>query len=105
MPNRTTQPAKLQGSTQNYTWDFLSNLAPGETITSQTVTMSVYSGTDANPSAMISGAASVTNTSVVNQKLTGGVLGVIYEALATVTTSLGQTLAMSSFIAVVPDLP
>lgn len=105
MANRAVQPAKLPGTTKNYTWDFLSDMAPNETISTQVVTMSVYSGTDASPSSMISGIATVTNTSVVNQKLTAGVLGVIYEALCKVTTSLGQTLEQSSFIAVVPDLP
>lgn len=104
MPNRSTQPPKLVGQTKIYTWDFLSDLAVGETISTETVVMTVYSGTDAAPAAMLSGAASASG-SVVSQKLTAGVLGVIYEALCTITTSLGQTLSQCSFIAVVPDLP
>ena len=104
MPNKSIQPSKFTGSTKSFLWDFLSDLAVSETLSTATVTISVYSGTDASPGSMISGAASISG-SQVSQKLTGGVLGVIYEALCTVTTSLGQTLEQSSFIAVVPDLP
>lgn len=104
MPNRSIQQAKLAGTTKNYNWDFLSDLQAGETLTGATVVMSVYSGTDASPASMLSGAAGSSGT-IVTQKLTGGVLGVIYEALVTATTTLGQTLQQVSYIAVVPDLP
>ena len=35
---------------------------------------------------------------------TAGVLGVIYELLCIVTTSLGQTLEISAYLAIIPDL-
>lgn len=102
---RVILPSKEQGETKNYNqFDFTSSLAVGEVIQSQVVTASVYSGTDANPQAIVSGAATV-NGSVVSQLITAGVLGVIYEVLCKVTTSLGQTLQLSGYLAIIQDLP
>ena len=101
--SRTTFDPKLLGETKLLQFDFLSSLAAGETISTQTVTATTYSGTDGSPSSIISGSAS-TSGSVVSQKVTGGVLGVVYELLCQVTTSAGQTLQMSAFLAVAPDL-
>jgi len=103
MSSRAILDPKLLGETKTITFDFTSSLAIGETISTQTVTASTYSGTDAVPSGVISGAASASGT-VVSQKITGGVLGVMYELLCQITTSLGQTLQQSAFLAVVPDL-
>jgi hypothetical protein len=86
------------------TFDFTSQLAVGETLTTQAVTASVYSGLDPNPAALISGAASVVNLTQVQQLLTGGVVGVIYKLLCTVTTSLGQTLSQPAYQVIIPDL-
>ena len=94
---------KLVGTTENVVFDFLSLLAVGETISTQSVAASVYSGTDASPSAVVSGAATASG-SQVTQGLTGGVSGVIYKLVATITTSLSKTLQLSTFMAVVPDL-
>ncbi len=100
---RVVQPTKLLGETKTYTWDFGGSLGPSETILSAVATASVYSGTDLIPGNLISGSASWSG-SQVSQNLAAGTLGVLYEVLVTVTTSLGQTLQLSSFIAVVPDL-
>lgn len=83
-------------------FDFISALAAGETISTKVVTASVYSGTDASPSSIISGSAT-SGGAIVSQKVTGGVAGTLYELLCTITTSLGQTLTMSSFLAVIPN--
>lgn len=85
-------------------WNFLSLLGVSETISSATVTASVYSGVDANPSAMISGSATISGA-VVSQKIVGGVVGVIYELLCAAVTSAGQTLELAGYFAVIPDLP
>lgn len=102
MERIVTQP-KLVGETASLVFDFASRLAAGETISTQVVAASVYSGVDATPSAIISGSATASGTQVT-QKITGGVSGVIYELLCTITTSGGQTLQMATFLAVVPDL-
>lgn len=82
--------------------DFTSSLAVGETISTKVVTATVYSGTDAAPAAIISGAASNVGA-VVSQNITGGVAGVIYLLLFAITTSLGKTLQIPSLLTVVPN--
>lgn len=103
MSGRAIFDPKLLGETKVISFDFTSDLAIGETISTQTVVATTYSGTDASPSSIISGGASVSGA-VVSQKVTGGVLGVMYELLCTITTSAGQTLQKSGFLAVSPDL-
>jgi hypothetical protein len=83
--------------------DFISQLGPGEVILTAVCTCSVYTGVDPNPSAMISGAATFAG-SVVSQLVIGGILGTIYEFLATVTTNLGQKIELAGYLAVIPDL-
>ena len=101
---RITLDGKPTGVTKNVQIDFTSQLAIGETISTQVVAATVYSGTDASPSAVISGAATASGA-VVTQKITAGVVGVIYELLCTITTSASQTLELSAYLAAVPDLP
>ena len=94
---------KLVSETVLRSADFGDDLASGETITSQSVTVTVYSGTDASPSSLLSGSASVVG-SVVSQVFTAGTLGVIYQALFTAGTSASRTLKRAGYLAVIPDL-
>lgn len=105
MPFGGTQPlpVKRPGETGPAVFDFTSSMAASETISTQSVAASVYSGVDANPSAIISGAASASGK-LVSQSITGGVSGVIYQLVCTITTSLSKTLQQSSYFAVVPPL-
>lgn len=100
--SRVELPSKLASETKNVTFDFSSQLAVGETISTQAVTAAVYSGTDASPSSLISGAASASGA-VVTQKVTGGVTGVLYELTCTITTSAGQTLNLVGLLAITPS--
>lgn len=95
---------KLQAEIKKITFDFISNLAFGETISTQVVTASVYTGVDGVPSAVINGAATASGT-VVTQSVQAGVVGVVYELLAKITTSATQTLELSAYFVVIPDLP
>jgi hypothetical protein len=92
---------KYAGETSAEVFDFASLLAVGETLSTATVTAAVYSGTDASPSGLIFGAATISG-SQVRQTLIGGVLGVTYVLTAQVTTSAGQTLQLSGYLAVMP---
>jgi hypothetical protein len=102
--SRVTQQPKLVGETRTYYFDFTSLLGSLETISTVTCAASVYSGTDASPSSIISGAASGTGTQIAQQNITGGVVGTIYEVKCTVSTSLFQTLVMTCFLPVIQDL-
>ena len=84
-------------------FDFISALAPTETLLTAVVVATVYSGVDPNPSAIISGSAAISGTQVT-QLVTGGVSGTIYGLVCTVTTSLGQTLNSAGFFSVDPPL-
>lgn len=90
---------KLQGETKTYTFTF--TLAVGETISTQSVAASTFSGTDTSPASIVSGSATASGA-VVSQKITGGTVGVLYDLLCTITTSAGQTLQQSAYLAVVP---
>lgn len=97
------QQVKRTGDIGPVTFNFISVLAPGEAITGQSVTAAVYSGDDANPSGIISGAATHSD-GVVSQELTGGVAGVIYQLVCQASTDLGNTYHIQSYLAVVPAL-
>lgn len=105
MTARAQLPAMRVGEIRKLTFDFISDLAAGETISTQTVTASVYSGTDASPSGLISGSATASGT-VVTQAVTaaGKTAGVIYELLCTITTSTSQTLKKAGYLALVANL-
>lgn len=84
-------------------FDFTDALGVGETLSTAVTTATVYSGVDANPSAIISGSAVIAGTKVA-QKFTGGALGTIYSVVCTITTSSAQTIISEGYLAVVRDL-
>jgi hypothetical protein len=84
--------------------DFTAQMAPAETISTQVCTCSVYSGVDGSPGSVISGAATVSGQKVL-QNVTGGVVGVVYNILCSITTSLGQTLQIAGYLAVTTNTP
>ena len=102
MPNREVTQIKPPTDTRIFYFDFTSNLAVGETISTQECSATVYSGTDSNPSAIISGSASA-NGAIVSQKITAGTLGVVYTVLCTITTNLGQTLTIATYVAIMKE--
>jgi hypothetical protein len=104
--SRVVFAPKLLNDVKTYTFDFSSLLGLGESISTATCTSVVYSGTDPSPSSLINGAA-VVNSPLVSQSLTGGTLGVIYEVACIATTTgaaLPQTLNITGFLVVLPDL-
>lgn len=96
---KQTFPAKTVGVSKLYDFDFTSQLGVGETISTQSVQASVYTGNDPTPQNIVSGAATASGA-VVSQLITAGVVGTIYSLLCTITTSLGQTLQLQGFLAI-----
>lgn len=94
-------PSKLQAETVELTFDFTARLAPDETLFSAEVQSVVYSGTDASPELMISGAA-VISGQVVTQAITGGTAGVTYLLVSSIHTSDDQVLQLAGFLTVLP---
>ena len=99
--SRITLEGKLSSETRTESFDFTSRLAASETISTASVAATVYSGTDASPSSIISGAASISGAQVT-QKLTGGVEGVTYSLTCTANTSTSQVLKLQAFLTIVP---
>ena len=99
MTSRVVFATKRVSETKNLTFNFLSNLGVSETISSATVTAAVYSGTDATPSALIDGVASISG-SIVTQSITAGTSGVTYILTCTADTSLGQTLLITAYLTI-----
>lgn len=99
--SRLTLEPKYAAETKKQVFDFASLLAVGETISTQVVTAAVYSGTDASPSALISGSATASGTKVT-QTITGGLAGVVYTITCSITTSLSQTLRLIGYLTILP---
>lgn len=97
------QPTIKVGEIAPVTFDFTAAMAAAETISTQVVAASVYSGVDADPSLLISGAASASGK-IVSQTIAPTLSGNIYQLVCTITTSLSKTLKQSSYLAVVPNL-
>ena len=97
-------PPKLQASTRVTTVDFSPYLATGQTISSVSAAISVYTGADASPSSVIVGTS--VSGSVANVTETAGVMGVIYQVRVDATTAAPtNVLSISYFLAIIPDLP
>ena len=89
---RNFQP-KRPVEVEVFTVDFVNMLASGEIILSAAWTNTVSIGTDPAPGAMIQGAPTMSG-SQVRQMIGGGVAGVFYAPICTITTSGGQTLVL-----------
>ncbi len=83
-------------------FNFLSRLAPGETVDSAVITVLVESGVDPIPSDILSGSLSIASP-IVSQDFLDGVVGVIYKVTCSAETSLGQVLQLAGYMAVVQD--
>jgi hypothetical protein len=102
-PPRIVLPAKLQGETLRVNFPFGNKLETGEAVASAVTTCAVWSGVDANPSSVISGAAAVPADGLsVYQTITAGIAGVIYYLLCTATTNSGRVLQCSAYLTVLP---
>ena len=102
--SRVILPAKPVNAIYRQTFDFISDLDVGETIGAGVCNVSVYSGSDSEPMSILDGPASVSGTKVI-QPFAAGVLGTIYTVVCYANTSSGQTLILSGYLAIVPDVP
>ena len=100
--SRVTFGGKHASEIRQEVFDFTSRLAVGETISNAVVTATVYSGTDAAPSALIRGSATISGAQV-KQVLMAGVLGVTYLLTCAATTSTLQELRLTAFMTIIPD--
>ena len=83
----------------NIRFDFTLALATGETISSAIVTCEVADGTDATPSAMLSGVPTVASP-LVTQLVIAGTLNVSYYLRCVATLSTGRVLVATGLMRV-----
>ena len=83
--------------------DFISKLPSGVSISSAGAAISLYSGNDPNPEAILK-SISFSGT-LVTAVFTGGVLGSIYLVEFDVLGSDGNNYVLSGFLAIVPGSP
>ncbi len=85
-----------------YSLDFVNEISTSETLSSVTsTTLTVYQGTDSDPSSHLSGISSITGT-VVSQRITGLTSGVTYTLAFTVLTNMSNTITLFSRVACRP---
>lgn len=94
-----TLPSKFVGETVDIDFDMLSRLEVGQTIATAAVNISVFSGTDPNPTSMLSGVATISGT-MIRQRVMGGLPGVIYMVWASARTNNGEILINEATLAV-----
>ena len=97
MSYRSIFDAKITGTNFRAVFDFSAELAIAETIASASTAATTYSGTDPAPSAIISGAATISGGKVT-QAITGGIVGTTYLLKCSAVTSLGYQLERSGFL-------
>jgi len=98
--NRITFRSAHVGETRKLTFDFISDLALGETLSTAVASFSVYSG-DADAEVAF-GSPVISGTQVV-VTAAGDTEGVTFMVTITVVTSAGQTLMQSGFFAMTPE--
>ncbi len=97
-------PVKFSGSTIPVECDFSSLMATGEAVTAVVTTAQVFTGTDPSPSSIISGTGTLVRNSFV-QKITGGLVGVVYLLTFSATTNLLNYRIINAYLAVINDDP
>lgn len=98
--NRITFRSAHVGETRKLTFDFISDLALGETLSTAVASFSVYSG---NTNAKVTFGSPIISSTQVAVTAAGDTEGVTFMVTITVTTSAGQTLMQSGFFAMTPE--
>jgi len=98
---------KIAGETVLRYADFTDELAAGETVSSGTCVLTVWSGDDPSPPEAT--ATVIENTAgldaVLEVQIPGGVTGTIYSALCSATTSASRVYQKGAYLAIVPQTP
>lgn len=98
-----TSDSKVVIETISYYGDFRDVLVPGETITSHTVTVTVFSGDDPSPSSLLYG-GTIVHPGWIEQRIRLGIPGTIYSIQFNVVTSKGNTYDKVTRLAILPQI-
>ena len=86
------------GEDQVYGFDFVNDMLPGDIISGATVSFTVQTGVDSNPSSHLVGSVIITPPTVVSQRIEDLIGGVTYILQIIATTQQGDTLSLYSRI-------
>lgn len=81
---------KLTTENELFSFDFSQVLAPSETLSTASCSVTLMNGTDSSPLAILYGSATISG-SKANQRVYNGVSECTYRLVMTVTTSAGNT--------------
>lgn len=81
-------------------FEFASDLLPEDLISSGVITVTVHSGVDAAPSAILSG-GTIAGGTQITQNVIGGVQGVIYSIACRADTIQGYSLSKVGLLAII----
>lgn len=96
--------SKLVGESRLESLDVSASLGPTDILQSAQATISVYTGTDTNPSAVLGSLAVDTTYNLVYLNLNPtGVAGCTYQIVVTVTLVSGAQKVFTGFLAILPD--
>jgi hypothetical protein len=98
-PTRVALELKRLADTKQIAFDFLSQMAQGESLVSATNTVLVYSGSDPTLSLAFTGTPNIVGSQAV-QLAAGGVSGCTYQIECQGLTSFGRKTFLSSFLVV-----
>lgn len=94
-------PSKLTDEDIDLVVDFSNAVPAGVTISSASVTATVYSGVDGTPSAIVNGSATISN-SLITQTIDDGTEGCVYLLTFSATLSDGQIVRKQGYMAIEP---
>lgn len=107
MGQKIIWPSVAKESKVTLTVSFLDTLEVGDHVNGATVSAVVFAGVDASPGDLISGLADYSAEPVITQDIDtttatgGGVVGVIYTVIFTVTTTNGNVYTKEGRLAVI----
>jgi hypothetical protein len=101
---RSIMQSKKAGETITYQFNFQASLAANETIIGSTSQCKVYQGIDPLPELLLQNNPNPIGV-IVYQTITGGIVGVVYEIVVTITTSLNNIIEQTGALAIEADLP
>ena len=90
---------KYTTESELFSFDFNPILQPNETLSSATCTAITIQGTDANPSAILSGSPTI-NLGKATQRVIGGIADNTYRLIMTCVTNQGNTYTVTGDIPV-----
>lgn len=96
-------PSKQVADSLLVNFPFQNQMVFGEVVTGAVVTITVYTGTDPNPTTMLSGTPDYTTGlgEYVLQTIVAGISGNIYQLVCTVATSLSNVFVCEAYLAVI----